>query len=417
MKPFADRLRKLGTETAFDVLSRARAMESQGAKIIHMEIGEPDFDTPADIRHAAQRALDEGYTHYTAAAGLPALRRAIAEDVARTRGIPVTAENIVVVPGGKMIIFFTIMTLLNPGDEAIYPNPGFPIYESMINFVGGVPVPMRLREERQFSFDPDEFRSLMTPRTKLIILNSPGNPCGGVLTRADLEVVAAEAQEHDCFVLSDEIYSRILYEGENLSIASLPGMQERTVILDGFSKNLGLFQHDCNVIWDLAPHDLSIMNQLLRKDAEAISATGQAHLNGHEDIAFITAYFPDKMIAHVNVNWISPVKIRTTLIGGEKKMLVWNDLEADEKLKVYDKGVDVKSQEGVYNLLVSYRSGDMWAPHVEQVEALHLELSYFADCIRKNEKPFNDGCAGLKVVRILEAASESLSKRGELVYL
>ncbi|MGO8704433.1 MAG: pyridoxal phosphate-dependent aminotransferase [Candidatus Brocadiia bacterium] len=240
MKPFADRLRKLGTETAFDVLSRARAMESQGAKIIHMEIGEPDFDTPADIRHAAQRALDEGYTHYTAAAGLPALRRAIAEDVARTRGIPVTAENIVVVPGGKMIIFFTIMTLLNPGDEAIYPNPGFPIYESMINFVGGVPVPMRLREERQFSFDPDEFRSLMTPRTKLIILNSPGNPCGGVLTRADLEVVAAEAQEHDCFVLSDEIYSRILYEGENLSIASLPGMQERTVILDGFSKTYAM---------------------------------------------------------------------------------------------------------------------------------------------------------------------------------
>jgi len=181
--------------------------------------------------------------------------------------------------------------------------------------------------------------------------------------------------------------------------------------------NLGLFQHDCNVIWDLAPHDLSIMNHLLHKDAEAISATGQAHLNSHEDIAFITAYFPDKMIAHVNVNWISPVKVRTTLIGGEKKMLVWNDLEADEKLKIYDKGVDVKSQEGVYNLLVSYRSGDMWAPHVEQVEALRLELGYFADCIRKDEKPFNDGCAGLKVVRMLEAASESLSKRGELVYL
>jgi predicted dehydrogenase len=186
---------------------------------------------------------------------------------------------------------------------------------------------------------------------------------------------------------------------------------------DSTRVNLGLFQHDCNVIWDLAPHDLSIMNHLLRKDAEAISATGQAHLNSHADIAFITAYFPDKMIAHVNVNWISPVKIRTTLIGGEKKMLVWNDLEADEKLKVYDKGVDVKSQEGVYNLLVSYRSGDMWAPHVEQVEALHLELSYFADCIRKDKGPFNDGCAGLKVVRMLAAANESLSKRGELVYL
>jgi predicted dehydrogenase len=186
---------------------------------------------------------------------------------------------------------------------------------------------------------------------------------------------------------------------------------------DSTRVNLGLFQHDCNVIWDLAPHDLSIMNHLLHKDAEAISATGQSHLNGHEDIAFITAYYPNKMIAHVNVNWISPVKVRTTLIGGEKKMLVWNDLEADEKLKIYDKGVDVKSQEGVYNLLVSYRSGDMWAPQVEQVEALKLELTYFVECIQNGAKPFNDGCAGLKVVRMLEVASESLSKRGELVYL
>jgi predicted dehydrogenase len=186
---------------------------------------------------------------------------------------------------------------------------------------------------------------------------------------------------------------------------------------DSTRVNLGLFQHDCNVIWDLAPHDLSIMNHLLYKDAEAISATGQAHLNSHEDIAFITAYYPDRMIAHVNVNWISPVKVRTTLIGGEKKMLVWNDLEADEKLKIYDKGVDVKSQEGVYNLLVSYRSGDMWAPQVEQVEALRIELEYFVECIKKSERPFNDGCAGLKVVRMLEAASKSLGKRGELVYL
>ena len=186
---------------------------------------------------------------------------------------------------------------------------------------------------------------------------------------------------------------------------------------DSTRVNLGLFQHDCNVIWDLAPHDLSIMNHLLSKDAEAISATGQSHLNGHEDIAFITAYYPDKMIAHVNVNWISPVKVRTTLIGGEKKMLVWNDLEADEKLKIYDKGVDVKSQQGVYNLLVSYRSGDMWAPQIEQVEALKLELEYFVECIKKGEAPFNNGCAGLKIVRMLEAASKSLAKRGELVYV
>jgi predicted dehydrogenase len=170
------------------------------------------------------------------------------------------------------------------------------------------------------------------------------------------------------------------------------------------------------VIWDLAPHDLSIMNHLLHKDAEAVSATGQAHLNGHEDIAFITAYFPDKMIAHVNVNWISPVKIRTTLIGGEKKMLVWNDLEADEKLKIYDKGVDVKSQEGVYNLLISYRSGDMWAPQVEQVEALRLELGYFVECIKKGERPFNDGCAGLKVVRLKPPVNRSASAARSFTY-
>ena len=195
------------------------------------------------------------------------------------------------------------------------------------------------------------------------------------------------------------------------------GVLGKLYYYDSTRVNLGLFQHDCNVIWDLAPHDLSIMNHLLHKDAEAVVATGQSHLNGHEDIAFITAYYPDSMIAHVNVNWLSPVKVRTTLIGGEKKMLVWNDLEADEKLKIYDKGVDVKSQEGLYNLLVSYRSGDMWAPQVEQVEALRLELGYFVECIQKDEAPFNDGRAGLKVVRMLEAASESLAKRGSLVYL
>jgi predicted dehydrogenase len=186
---------------------------------------------------------------------------------------------------------------------------------------------------------------------------------------------------------------------------------------DSTRVNLGLFQHDCNVIWDLAPHDLSIMDYLIQEDPEAVVATGQSHLNGHEDIAFITAYFPDNVIAHVNVNWLSPVKVRTTLIGGEKKMLVWNDLEADEKLKIYDKGVNVTNQQGVYKLLVSYRSGDMWSPQIEQVEALRMELSYFVDCILKDETPFNDGIAGLRVVKMLEAATNSLVKRGALVYL
>lgn len=186
---------------------------------------------------------------------------------------------------------------------------------------------------------------------------------------------------------------------------------------DSTRVNLGLFQHDINVLWDLAPHDLSIMDHLLPGKPEAIVATGQGHLNGHEDVAYMTLYFPEKVIAHINVNWLSPVKVRTTLIGGEKRMLVWNDLEADEKLKVYDKGVHITNREGVYDLLVSYRSGDMWAPQLEQVEALRQELSYFVECITSDQEPFNNGCAGLRVVQMLEAASESLNKKGALVYL
>jgi predicted dehydrogenase len=186
---------------------------------------------------------------------------------------------------------------------------------------------------------------------------------------------------------------------------------------DSMRVNLGLFQHDVNVIWDLAPHDLSIMDYLIRENPEAMVATGQTHLNGYEDVAFITLYFPDKIIAHLNVNWLSPVKVRTTLIGGEKKMLVWNDLEVDEKIKVYDKGVSVTTREGLYNLLVNYRSGDMWAPQIEQLEALHQELAYFVDSITRDTPMINDGHAGLRVVKMLEAASESLRQRGALVYL
>jgi predicted dehydrogenase len=186
---------------------------------------------------------------------------------------------------------------------------------------------------------------------------------------------------------------------------------------DSTRVNLGLFQHDINVLWDLAPHDLSIMDHVIEGSPEAVVATGQCHLNSHEDVAFMTLYFPENVIAHINVNWLSPVKVRSTMIGGEKRMLVWNDLEADEKVKVYDKGVNITSNEGMYNLLVNYRSGDMWSPQLEQVEALRQELSYFVDCISTGKDAFNDGCAGLRVVKMLEAASESISKRGSLVYL
>jgi predicted dehydrogenase len=186
---------------------------------------------------------------------------------------------------------------------------------------------------------------------------------------------------------------------------------------DSTRVNLGLFQHDVNVIWDLAPHDLSIMDYLIEGKPETVIATGESHVNGLEDLAYITIYFRDKVIAHINVNWLSPVKVRTTLIGGEKKMLVWNDLDADEKLKVYDKGVEMTNGNGVYELLVSYRSGDMWAPRIDQAEALRTETKYFIDCISKNERPFNDGIAGLRVVKMLEAADKSLKERGKPISL
>jgi aspartate/methionine/tyrosine aminotransferase len=226
----------IGTESAFDVLVKARALEAQGRDVVHLEIGEPDFDTPRHIVEAAGDALEQGYTHYGPALGLPELRQAIAEYLRTSRGVEVPWQRVAVTPGGKPPMFYTIMALIEPGDEVIYPNPGYPIYESVANFVGGTTVPLPLREEREFRFDPDELRSLVTDRTKLIILNSPANPTGGVLTRSDLEAIAAVARERDVVVMTDEIYSRIIYEGEHVSLASLPGMQERTVLLDGFSK-------------------------------------------------------------------------------------------------------------------------------------------------------------------------------------
>lgn len=195
------------------------------------------------------------------------------------------------------------------------------------------------------------------------------------------------------------------------------GVLGKLYYYDSTRVNLGLFQHDVNVIWDLAPHDLSVMDYLMPSRPEAVVATGQKHLNGHEDIAFMTIYFPDQVIAHINVNWLSPVKVRTTLIGGEKRMVVWNDVDPDEKIKVYDRGVDIKNSEGVYQLLVSYRSGDMWAPQLDRTEALTLELQKFVESIMTGSTPINDGHAGLRVVRMLEAASQSVAKRGELVYL
>jgi aspartate aminotransferase len=236
----ARRMSRLGTETAFEVLNKARALERQGKNIIHLEIGEPDFDTPANVVEAAVDALHKGWTHYGPSAGLPELRQTIADYVGRTRHVKVAPEEVVVVPGGKPIIFFTILALIDEGDEVIYPNPGFPIYESMIHYVGGKAVPIQLREENDFSLDVNELAGLITDRTKLIILNSPHNPTGGVMPRKDVEKVAALIGDRNILVLSDEIYSRLLFEGEHFSIMSMPGMQERTILLDGFSKTYAM---------------------------------------------------------------------------------------------------------------------------------------------------------------------------------
>jgi aspartate aminotransferase len=232
----AERMNHIGQETAFEVLVKARALEAQGRSVVHLEIGEPDFETPGHIVAAAQQALEEGYTHYGPGAGMPELRQAVALYLKRWRGIDVDPARVVITPGGKPIMFFAILALVNPGDEVIYPDPGFPIYESMARFVGGKPVPMPLREKRRFRFDPDEFRQLVTDRTRLIIINSPHNPTGSVLTRDDLSVVAEVARERNIVVLSDEIYGRILYTGQHESIATLDGMLDRTIMLDGWSK-------------------------------------------------------------------------------------------------------------------------------------------------------------------------------------
>jgi len=238
---FADRMSSLGTETAFEVLARAKALERQGKEIIHLEIGEPDFDTPKNIKEAAVKALYAGYTHYVPAAGIPELREAIAEYVSKTRKIPVDPEEVVVTPGAKPIMFFAVLACVDRGEEVLYPNPGFPIYESMINFVGAKPVPIPLLEENDFRLDHEYVKEKITKKTKMIILNSPENPTGGVLTKEDLKVIAdCIANRDDVIVLSDEIYSRIIYEGTHESIASLPGMKEKTIILDGFSKTYAM---------------------------------------------------------------------------------------------------------------------------------------------------------------------------------
>jgi aspartate/methionine/tyrosine aminotransferase len=237
----AARMASLGTESAFEFSARARALEAQGRSVIHLQIGEPDFDTPTHVREAAKAALDAGETHYAPYPGIPALRSAIAADVAARTGITADPAQVFVTIGGKGVMLYAILGLVDPGDEVIVPDPGFPIYESLTRFVGAVPVPIQIRQERDFRLDIDELSTLITPRTRVLFLNSPANPTGGVLTRDDLTRIAALAIEHDLWVVSDEIYGRIVYDGaEHVSIAALPGMADRTIVLDGFSKTFAM---------------------------------------------------------------------------------------------------------------------------------------------------------------------------------
>ena len=282
----AERMNRLGTETAFEVLVRARALEAQGRDIVHLEVGEPDFDTPGNIIEAGAHALQTGWTHYGPSAGLPDLRAAIADYLNRSRGTNYAGDNVVVTPGGKPIMFFVILALLEAGDEAIYPNPGFPIYESMINFTGATPVPSPIREEKGFALDVDELEGLITPKTKLLIINSPSNPTSGVLNRAEIERIAQLAVQHDLTVLADEIYSEIIYEGEHVSIATFPGMAERTIILDGFSKTYAMTGWRLGygaMPLDLVPHINKLMVNSNSCTSMAVQRAGIEALNGPQD--------------------------------------------------------------------------------------------------------------------------------------
>lgn len=241
MIKFADGIGRLGTETAFEVLAKAKALEAEGKNIIHLQIGEPDFTTPQNICEAAIKSIQQGDTHYTAAPGIPEVRKAIADYVTRTRGVEFTPEEVVLTPGAKPIMFFVILALLQHGDEAIYPNPGFPIYESMINFTGAKAVPLHLKQENNFNVDVKEFEKLVTDKTKLVIINTPGNPTGKTIPQADIEAMAEILKNRDCFILSDEIYSRIVYDGAKpYSITKINGFKDRTIILDGFSKTYAM---------------------------------------------------------------------------------------------------------------------------------------------------------------------------------
>ncbi len=305
----AERMSRLGTETAFVVLAKAKKLEAQGVDVVHLEIGEPDFDTPANIINSAVEALKGGWTHYGPAAGLPDLRAAIAGEVSDTRGVSIDPSQVVVTPGGKPVMFFVLMALVNEGDQVIYPNPGFPIYESVINFIGAKSVPIQLREKNQFRLDVDELNSLVTPKTKMIVINSPQNPTGSVLTESDLKAISEIAIKNDIIILSDEIYSRILYSGKHHSIYSYDGMPEKTIILDGYSKTFAMT--GWRLGYGVMPSDLAEQVAKLQTNCNSCTASftqiaGIEALKGPQDGV-------SKMVAEFS-------KRRETIVDGLNKI-------------------------------------------------------------------------------------------------
>jgi len=301
----AERMSRLGTETAFVVLQKARALEAQGKNIVHLEIGEPDFDTPPNVIEAAKKALDDGFTHYGPSAGLPEARAAVADYTNKTRGYNLwDADNVVITPGAKPIMFFGMMAVVNEGDEVIYPNPGFPIYESVIRFLGAKPVPLHLKEEKEFRFDVADLEALITPKTKMLIINTPQNPTGGILTRDDLQQIAELAIKHDIIVLSDEIYSQVTYgDFHHTSITEFEGMPERTMILDGFSKTFAMT--GWRLGYGLFPKDIAALVAKLQTNCTSCTSS-------FSQIAGIEA-LSDRTLPHVNY-FLERFKLRRDLI-------------------------------------------------------------------------------------------------------
>ncbi|MAF26250.1 MAG: pyridoxal phosphate-dependent aminotransferase [Gemmatimonadota bacterium] len=288
MKRIAERMNGLGTETAFEVLARARKIEATGKEVIHLEIGEPDFDTPSNVIAAGVSAMQSGWTHYGPSAGLPEAREAIAETFSNDRGVPVDADRIVITPGAKPILFYSVLALVNPGDEVIYPDPGFPIYESVISFFGARPVPLPLREDREFTFDIADLEARITDRTRMLIINSPHNPCGSMLSSSDLEAIAQLAEKHDFWVLADEVYSRIVYEEPHDSIIRFPGMADRTIVVEGYSKTYAMtgWRLGYGVMpQDLVPHLARLMTNSNSCTASFTQLAGIEALRGPQDEA------------------------------------------------------------------------------------------------------------------------------------